>query len=425
MNEKRLAGILNRCLDEIAAGEAVEACLAQYPEYAAELRPLLAMAGELGMLSQYHVSDAARVHAKMQLRRAGAARRDQRARSQGRLRLGLFLTPRAAAGLAAILLCVLLTVGTVAASGPGDLAYGLRIAAERIPARLTPSAEARARAELGLATRRLADLDRTMRSQDQALDERTISALLADLEMAAEMATSLPEPERVEIAARIAEQAQRVTQLIGSARNAQQAEALQAASGRAYRAAERAWTGPVSPTPQPAGPLHEPTRSPTAAPHSTLTPERTPFRVLLPPRPRRQRLRLQPAQAIQRRAMPADSGRRLRRRPRPRLGGIPRRQRLQALVRLRPPRVSARPRLHPVPARLRPRPALDLPRPPQVPARLQLRPAPDRLRPPQFPIRQRLRPAPDPLHRTQDRVRPLVTRPNRGLAAIRAPNLQP
>ena len=78
-----------------------------------------------------------------------------------------------------------------------------------------------------------------MRGHDQEVDERTVSALLTGVEMAAEMATSLPEPETVEIAARITEQAQRLTQLMGSADSTQQAEALQAASGRAFRAAER------------------------------------------------------------------------------------------------------------------------------------------------------------------------------------------
>ena len=61
------------------------------------------MAGELGTLGQYQVSDAARVQAKAQLRRAAAARRDQRASPQGWLRPGSFLTPRAAAGLAVTL----------------------------------------------------------------------------------------------------------------------------------------------------------------------------------------------------------------------------------------------------------------------------------------------------------------------------------
>ena len=276
MDEKKLAGILNRCLGEIAAGETIDACLARYPEHAAELGPLLAMAGELGTLGQYKLSDAVRVRAKAQLRRAEAARRDQRATPKGWLRPGSFLMPRVAAGLAFTLICVLLMAGIVAASGPGDLGYGLRIAAEQIPARLATSAEARARAELGIASRRLAELDRTMSSQDPALDQRTVSALLADVEMAAKMAASLPEPKRIEIAARIAEQARTMTQLAGYAHSTQHAEALQLASERAYRAAERAWAGPVSPTPPSPGPLRKPTRTPTPAPHGTSAVERTP-----------------------------------------------------------------------------------------------------------------------------------------------------
>ena len=74
MNDKELTGILGRCLEGIAEGETAAACLARYPEHAEALRPLLAMAGELGTLSQYKVSDAARLRAKAQLRRAAAAR---------------------------------------------------------------------------------------------------------------------------------------------------------------------------------------------------------------------------------------------------------------------------------------------------------------------------------------------------------------
>ena len=166
--------------------------------------------------------------------------------------------------------------GMVAASGPGDLAYGLRFAAERIPARLSPKPETRARAELGIASRRLADLDRTMRSQDQALDERTVSALLVSVGAAAEIAASLPEPEQAEIAAHIAEQAQRLEQLKQLARRAQHVEALRTASGQVLRAAERVGAGPITPTPQPAGPLLEPIRRPSATPHGAVMPSRTP-----------------------------------------------------------------------------------------------------------------------------------------------------
>jgi len=301
MNEKRLAGILNRCLEEIAADETTGACLARYPEHAAELGPLLAMAGELGTLGQYKVSDAARVQAKAQLRRAASAQRDQRLSPQGWLRPGSFRMPRVAASLTFTLICVLLMAGIVAASGPGDLAYGLRIAAEQIPAWLTPGAEARARAELVIANRRLAELDRTMGSQDQTLDERTVSSLLADVEMAAENATSLPEPERIEIAARIAEQARKMTQFAGSARSTQHAEALQLASERAYRAAERVWAGPLSPTPPSPGLLREPTKTPTSAPERTPSPN-APATATASPTPA-------PSATPSRRATPHDAGR--------------------------------------------------------------------------------------------------------------------
>ena len=50
MNDKELTSILDRCLEQIAAGETVSACLAGYPEHAAELAPLLAMACELEAL---------------------------------------------------------------------------------------------------------------------------------------------------------------------------------------------------------------------------------------------------------------------------------------------------------------------------------------------------------------------------------------
>ena len=166
-----------------------------------------------------------------------------------------------------------------------------------------------------------------------------------------------------------------MTQLAGSAHRPQHAEALKLASERAYRAAERVWAEPVSPAPQSPGLLREPTRTTTAAPHGTSAPERTPS----PNAPATATASPTPAPSAtpkpaQRRSMPADSRRRLRRGPQPRLGGIPRRQHPQAVVQLQPPQG---------PARLRLRPALD----PGLPTPLGSRPVP-RLRP----VRGRTRP---------------------------------
>ena len=273
MNDDELSSILGRCLDQIAAGETASACLVGYPEHAAELASLLAMACELGTLGSYRLSEAARQRTRTRLRQAEAARRDRRTAPWWRS--GSLVVPRAAAGLAAALFCVILTAGLVAASQPGDLAYGVRVVVERAPALLAAGAAGRARAELGIASRRLADLDRTMSSQQQALDGRAVSALLASAETAAEIAAGLPEEERGEIAALLAEQANALAQLGRAARQPKDAEALLLASERAHRDAERASRGVPTLDPQPAGPHHGPTASATAGPHGSPAPERT------------------------------------------------------------------------------------------------------------------------------------------------------
>ena len=62
------ADILNNCLGAIERGEAtVEDCLRQYPEYQAQLSPLLAMAGRLSDLHTVQPSPAFRSQASVRL----------------------------------------------------------------------------------------------------------------------------------------------------------------------------------------------------------------------------------------------------------------------------------------------------------------------------------------------------------------------
>ena len=274
MNDKELTRILGHCLDQIASGKTVSACLAEHPEDAAELAPLLAMAGELGALRDYRLSEAARQRARVRLLRAEADRNNQGA-ARG-WQPGAFAASRLAAGLIVVLFCVLLTTGMVAASQPGDLAYGVRVAVERAPAWLARGPESRARTELGIAARRLADLDRTMSSQEQHLDQRTVAALLASAERAAALAASLPESEQDEISARLAEQARRIARLGQISHSAQSGAVLQAAAERVQRAAEHARPPTPPPDAQPADPAAGPTRTPAQSDHRTPTAERTP-----------------------------------------------------------------------------------------------------------------------------------------------------
>jgi hypothetical protein len=274
MNDSELTRILGSCLDQIASGKTAAACLAQYPEHATELAPLLAMAGELDTLRDYRLSEAARQRAHARLLRAEVARNNQRATRWWQP--GSFTVSRLAAGLAVALFCVILTTGMVAASRPGDLAYGVRVVVEQVPAWLAREPENRARVELEIAARRLADLDRTMSSPQQDLDQRSLAALLASAERAAALAESLPKAEQTEISARLAGQARRIAQLGQISRSTQNAAALRAAAQRAQRAAERAQPPTPPSDAQPVGPAAGLTTTPAQGDYRTPTAERTP-----------------------------------------------------------------------------------------------------------------------------------------------------
>ncbi len=203
------------------------------------------------------------------------------------------------------------------------------------------------------------------------------------------MATNLPEQEQIEIAARIAEQAVLLTRLTESAHGTQHAETLQIASRRASRAAERAWAGPASPTPQPAGPVHEPTRSPTAASHGTLTPEHTPS----PRSPATATVSPTPAPSASSTPTATHDAGRQQATPRARYTATPKREMMQAT-----PTGSGPVATSPGPGSVATSPG------PAV--RLRPRPVPARLPP-------RLAPTLAPLHRARAKVRPQSARPDR------------
>ena len=153
---------LRDCLEMIEAGEGELACLARYPEHAAELSPMLMAAGDLRALRSSQLTPAVRLEAKASLGRAAAARRPRSVAPRVHPWWGL----PAARGLlaaAATLLLIVLSAGLAVASRPGDAAYGLRLAIERVPIWLAAPGEARANADLEFAERRLEDVHAALR----------------------------------------------------------------------------------------------------------------------------------------------------------------------------------------------------------------------------------------------------------------------
>ncbi|MGE5602178.1 MAG: hypothetical protein ACM30E_03955, partial [Nitrososphaerales archaeon] len=128
MNEQSFSRVLGRCLDRIAAGEPAAACLADYPEHATELEPLLAAGAAMGVLTSYAISDAGRQRIRAQILNAEIIRNQQRANSRWHWPALAVGVPRLATAFIVALLCVVVTTAAVVASQPGDLAYGVRVA---------------------------------------------------------------------------------------------------------------------------------------------------------------------------------------------------------------------------------------------------------------------------------------------------------
>ena len=122
--------ILQACLEELEQGRSVEQCLAQYPEDAALLEPLLQTALSVGGRLPRTVP----VAAQARLRDRVMAEWDRRQRPRRRMLrlpvLAQLLAPRWATVTAAVVLVVAFgSVSTVAAAGgavPGDLLYPVK-----------------------------------------------------------------------------------------------------------------------------------------------------------------------------------------------------------------------------------------------------------------------------------------------------------
>ena len=207
-------------LERLERGDSVAACLAGFPQHAAELEPMLIAAQELMALRRPAAfrrepppgeSPAAR----------GTRRRPQTAPVPGLLRRLLGrqagrpaadqgvrpYRPRLAwAGVIVALLCVTLGAGAVAASQPGQAVYPLRVAAERWPVYLQTSPAARAAAWLDVADRRLGDLESSLAHEGRP-DPTALAALLAGEEAGAQAVAALPADEQAAIAARMTAQA--------------------------------------------------------------------------------------------------------------------------------------------------------------------------------------------------------------------------
>jgi hypothetical protein len=176
---KEFDNILNECLERLFKGEAVDQCLALYPEQAMELKPLLETALVAKKASVIQPRPEFRERARNQFRAALQA---------APARKGFFALawPRWATAVAVVLVLLLAGGGTVAVANnslPGNLLYGVKLATEQVWLAFTPSSVGKAELYAKLADRRVAEIVSIADKGDpEALDEAA-SRLDAELAM--------------------------------------------------------------------------------------------------------------------------------------------------------------------------------------------------------------------------------------------------
>lgn len=250
--------ILNECIERVLKGESIEACLAAYPEHAAELEPLLHTAVDT-------IKAAAVVPRPDFRQRAGyefqAAIRDLRPKKQGSFRWQV----RLVTVISIVMVILMAGTSTVAAASnslPDETLYPVKLATEEVRLALTPSALGKAELYAEFADKRVDEIIKMADKGNVAQVVKTTERMNDHLVAMANLA--LPAREAV-----IAEDEAPIALMAESAAESAMAPAVASASGPAPAITTPATTLATAPVPvtTPA-----PTLKPTAAPTTALIP---------------------------------------------------------------------------------------------------------------------------------------------------------
>ncbi len=275
--QARMAAALEECLEALKAGESLEACLARYPGQAEALRPLLATIARLEELGSVPPPRPAEAAARGRAAFLAAVAQYRRAQEQRRLHRFSFLRLPGwsiswATAVAALLLVVVLTTGTVVVSAgalPGDVLYPVKRATEQVQVLLTfnPAAREALREQLD---------ERRRQEVLQVLEMRRAAPTLTFVGSVEGMSPTLWEVDGFVV------EIQPITRLEGQPRIGDRVQIIATAPGDGrLLALHIRWLGegvPIRPTVVPATPTAGPTLAPraSATPESAISPSPTP-----------------------------------------------------------------------------------------------------------------------------------------------------
>lgn len=185
-----IEALLDRCIEVARSGGDPEELLEQHPDLARDVRPLLALATELGELPEPAVSVAGAMRMLTHLS----------LESQAPPKPGIRFFSRAVLSrAAAVFVCVvLLGWGTVAASSdalPGSALYPVKRLTERVQFFLTINGEAKAELRIVFSEERLKEVLQK-HGEDGEIDEALLRAMLDEAQKALDAGPSIPEARR-------------------------------------------------------------------------------------------------------------------------------------------------------------------------------------------------------------------------------------
>ena len=155
---KQFDNILNKCLEKLITGqETVEQCLQRYPQYAAELEPLLRTATMVNKAVDVKPSAEFRAKARYEMRLKMA---QSKAPVRTPARAARYV-PRWAIAVGTAMLVFVLGGGSVLASTgvmPGNVLYGVKLAKETVQVKLAGSPEKKTELYVTMAATRVAEM---------------------------------------------------------------------------------------------------------------------------------------------------------------------------------------------------------------------------------------------------------------------------
>jgi hypothetical protein len=155
--ENEFDNILDECLERVIGGEPVERCLSDYPQYAADLEPLLRTALDAKMATAIEPRPEFRNRARYQFQNAIRDMETPRPR-------GFFSwQPRWVTAVIVVAVLLIAGSGTVLASGdslPDEPLYQVKLTTEAVRLAFTPSAVGKAELYVELADKRVEEIIR-------------------------------------------------------------------------------------------------------------------------------------------------------------------------------------------------------------------------------------------------------------------------